>query len=97
MSIQTEAIAAVLKVKETNMATRLAVIHEDHPYALRGAVTEMLRMTRQEFADRNLPQWRKIRNIRGDPLAFRSHLLHTEGHETLVNCIRQDHGLDNKY
>lgn len=46
-----------------------------------------------------LPKWKQHRvlDASGDNLAFREFIRYAEGPETLINCIRGDHGLPNRF
>lgn len=60
-------------------------------------ILQLVKFSKHDLQLSDLPMWKQLRAVGGDPLAFRQLVLRSNGYHTLVNVIRGSHGLSNKY
>lgn len=55
------------------------------------------KLSRRQIDQLLMRPWQQWKSVSGDNLAYRQLIKSREGWQTLVNCIRNQHGLTNKY
>ena len=55
------------------------------------------KLTRQAWQLNKQAEWRQVRAVQGDVMAFRAYMLDKHGPQSLVNAIMGAHGLPNRF